>query len=91
MSVIAELIGPNLEGSAFVYGLMSLAAKLTNGLIIICVQSLVPDNSNEEKGGGVSSFYAQIAFFACGGGALVGAVAMLTMVPCTIGKRFCIA
>ena len=90
MSVIAELIGPNLEGAAFVYGLMSLVSKLSNGLIIMCVQSLAPHNSKKEIEGGVDSpFYTHIMFFACGGGALVGAVAMLTMVPFTIGRRYC--
>ena len=83
LSVTAELIGPNHESGAFMYGFMSLVAKVTNGIIIIGVQSLASGRSS-----GNSTFYTQVLFYVCGGASLMGALAMLSLAPVKIGRRF---
>ena len=83
LSVTAELIGPNHESGAFIYGFMSLVEKVTNGIIIIGVQSLASGRSS-----GNSTFYTQVLFYVCGGASLMGALAMLSLAPVKIGRRF---
>ena len=83
LSVTAELIGPNHESGAFIYGFMSLVEKVTNGILIIGVQSLASG-----KSGGEDTFYTQVLFYVCGGACLVGALAMLSLAPVKIGHRF---
>lgn len=41
LGVCADLIGQNTESGAFVYGAMSFADKLSNGLAIMLIQYLV--------------------------------------------------
>ena len=40
LSVAAELIGPNHDSAAFIFGLMSLLDKLTCGLVVIGIQGV---------------------------------------------------
>ena len=79
----AELIGPNHESGAFIYGFMSLVEKVTNGIIMISVQSLASGRSS-----GDGTFYTQVLFYVCGGATLMGALAMLSLAPVKIGGRF---
>jgi len=81
--VTAELIGPNPESGAFIYGFMSLVEKVSNGIIIIGVQSLASGKSSNND-----TFYEQVLFYVCGGASLVGAIAMLSLVPVKIGRRY---
>ena len=83
LSVTAELIGPNHESGAFIYGFMSLVEKVTNGILIIGVQSLAASKSGRED-----TFYTQVLFYVCGGACLVGASAMLSLAPVEIGRRY---
>ena len=83
LSVTAELIGPNHESGAFIYGFMSLVEKVTNGIIIIGVQSLASTRAS-----GDGTFYTQVLFYVCGGASLMGALAMLSLAPVKIGHRF---
>ena len=79
----AELIGPNHESGAFIYGFMSLVEKVTNGIIMISVQSLASGRSSSD-----GTFYTQVLFYVCGGATLMGALAMLSLVRVNIGGRF---
>lgn len=79
----AELIGPNHESGAFIYGFMSLVEKVTNGILIIGVQSLSSSRSGAED-----TFYTQVLFYVCGGACLLGAMAMLSLAPVKIGQRY---
>ena len=83
LSVTAELIGPNHESGAFIYGFMSLVEKITNGIIIIGLQNLASGRSKSD-----GTFYTQVLFYVCGGATLMGALAMLSLAPVTIGRRF---
>ena len=42
LSITADLIGPNVESGAFVYGAMSFTDKLSNGLAVMLIQNLNP-------------------------------------------------
>ena len=62
---------------------MSLVEKVTNGILIIGVQSLAASKSGRED-----TFYTQVLFYVCGGACLVGASAMLSLAPVEIGRRY---
>lgn len=38
LGVTADLIGPNTESGAFVYGAMSFTDKLSNGVVVMAIQ-----------------------------------------------------
>lgn len=42
LSITADLIGPNIESGAFVYGAMSFTDKLSNGIAVMLIQNLNP-------------------------------------------------
>jgi hypothetical protein len=42
MSMQADLIGPNSANGGFIYGAMSFADKMTNGIAIMLIQYLNP-------------------------------------------------
>lgn len=42
LSITADLIGPNIESGAFVYGAMSFTDKLSNGVAVMLIQNLNP-------------------------------------------------
>jgi Na+/melibiose symporter-like transporter len=45
VSVEGDLVGPNTESGAFVYGFMSFADKLVNGLVILAIQAFGDDRA----------------------------------------------
>ena len=86
LSTTAELIGQNCDSAAFIYGVISLADKFASGLIVMGVQTIQP--SFEEECYDCAScrpFFSQVIFYVLGGAALVGALAMLSLVPFNIG------
>ncbi|ROT82189.1 putative MFS-type transporter C19orf28 [Penaeus vannamei] len=46
LSITADLIGPNIESGAFVYGAMSFTDKLSNGIAVMLIQNLNPCTTN---------------------------------------------
>ena len=42
LSLTAEFIGSNTSSSAFIYGLMSLTDKVSNGLAVVLIQHFIP-------------------------------------------------
>jgi len=42
LSLTADLIGKNTESSAFVYGAMSFTDKVSNGLVVVVIQGMIP-------------------------------------------------
>jgi hypothetical protein len=40
LSITADLIGPNTESGAFVYGAMSFIDKLSNGVAVTVIQTM---------------------------------------------------
>ncbi|KAB7495419.1 Major facilitator superfamily domain-containing protein 12 [Armadillidium nasatum] len=80
LSVTADLIGNNVEGGAFVYGFMSLMDKISNGVVVMIIQSSCETKCNPE-------FYQHVITYACGSACLLGFIMILTLIPVKIGKR----
>lgn len=78
LSITADLIGNNTEGGAFVYGLMSLVDKISNGIIIMIIQ----DNNT-----GMPAYYRDVIFWACGGACVIGLLVTVALIPVKVGKR----
>lgn len=85
LSLTAEFISGDIKSSAFIYGLMSLTDKVSNGLAVVLIQYNVPpklDTCVECR-----LYYRDVLFFGCGGAALLAFFAILTLVPFMIGSR----
>ena len=44
LSLTAEFIGNDTSSSALIYGLMSLTDKISNGVVVVVIQSFIPTN-----------------------------------------------
>ncbi|XP_071543920.1 major facilitator superfamily domain-containing protein 12-like isoform X2 [Panulirus ornatus] len=84
LSITADLIGPNVESGAFVYGAMSFTDKLSNGVAIMLIQNLNPCTNCCPM---CSSYYRDVLFYCCGGASLLSLLAILTLLPIKIGDR----
>ncbi|XP_047489327.1 major facilitator superfamily domain-containing protein 12-like isoform X2 [Penaeus chinensis] len=84
LSITADLIGPNIESGAFVYGAMSFTDKLSNGVAVMLIQNLNPCTACCPM---CSQYYRNIIFYCCGGAAILGLLAVLTLLPAKIGDR----
>ncbi|CAL4175681.1 unnamed protein product, partial [Meganyctiphanes norvegica] len=91
LSFTADLIGPNIESGAFVYGAMSFTDKLSNGLAVILIQSYAPCFKNETVNPNLflscSQFYRNVLAFLCSGFAILGILATLSLLPKKVGQR----
>ncbi|KAK7075195.1 Major facilitator superfamily domain-containing protein 12 [Halocaridina rubra] len=81
LSITADLIGDNSEGGAFVYGFMSLLDKLSNGIVIMIVQNLDPEDD------GASPYYRRVLSYACGVPCVLGVLITLTLMKTRVGAR----
>ena len=80
LGLTAELIGPNIQSAAFVYGLMSLGDKVFNGLAVIFIENL--NTCPQEQVGhqctsGECDFYGLFISFGIAGILLVGCTFVL--------------
>ncbi|XP_071543924.1 major facilitator superfamily domain-containing protein 12-like isoform X6 [Panulirus ornatus] len=88
LSITADLIGPNVESGAFVYGAMSFTDKLSNGVAIMLIQNLNPCTAPLRNCCPMcSSYYRDVLFYCCGGASLLSLLAILTLLPIKIGDR----
>ncbi|KAA3675991.1 uncharacterized protein DEA37_0010630 [Paragonimus westermani] len=65
LSMVSDLIGPNQENGAFVYGYMSFADKLVNGIVIQLIESLWNSTS-------CSCYYQNVESYGIGGWVVAG-------------------
>lgn len=84
LSITAELIGPNTETSAFVYGSMSFTDKVSNGLAVMVIQHFIPCLKCCIL---CKWYFRDVLFFATGGAALCGLIFLCSLVPYKIGSR----
>ncbi|CAL4091613.1 unnamed protein product [Meganyctiphanes norvegica] len=84
LSFTADLIGNNVEGSAFVYGFMSLVDKVSNGIIFMVIQTIGDHPENQEDG---SSYYRLVMMYACGAPCLLGILVILTLINRHVGRN----
>lgn len=67
LSITADLIGDNVQSGAFVYGAMSFADKLSNGMVVVVVQGIHVAQP---------SFYRDTLAFGCG---IPSVIALITV------------
>lgn len=82
-SLTSDLIGLNTECGAFVYGIMSFADKLANGIIIAVIQQFNPCSADETEK--CSLYYRQILTFIPIAVSIATAVMIITMWKSNIG------
>ncbi|CAL4113988.1 unnamed protein product, partial [Meganyctiphanes norvegica] len=81
IAITADLIGDNDDSGAFVYGFMSFADKVSNGIAIMTIQSI-----GDKKPEG-SNFYQMVLTYACGLPCLLGILVIITMINRHINSR----
>jgi len=74
IAATADLIGNNVECSASVYGLTSLAEKFACGLAFGIIQELVPNTNEDER-----DYYRDILVYVCGASVILALVIIFTM------------
>ncbi|CAL4144198.1 unnamed protein product, partial [Meganyctiphanes norvegica] len=91
LSITADLIGPNVESGAFVYGAMSFTDKLSNGMVVMFIQSYAPCGDSETVGPDclplISQYYRNLLALMCSGFAILGMLATLTLLHKDVGQR----
>jgi Na+/melibiose symporter-like transporter len=89
LSMVADLIGPTVGSSAFVYGLMSFTDKVSNGIAVQTVQALHPCKSTNPDHvccPACASFY-RVVLSAVPGGASLCALICLALLTFYIFRR----
>uniref|UniRef100_A0A1B6HVZ9 Major facilitator superfamily (MFS) profile domain-containing protein n=1 Tax=Homalodisca liturata TaxID=320908 RepID=A0A1B6HVZ9_9HEMI len=80
LGITADLIGEDLNNGAFIYGLMSFADKLSNGAFVMMIQYWTCFPS-------CSMHYRDSLVYVCGGAAILGSIAVLTLYDTTPPRR----
>lgn len=87
LTMLADLIGENVETGAFVYGAMSFTDKLSNGITIQLIQIFHPCN---RKGmiccGQCDLYYREVMVFVTAGATVISFLVLLTMAKTRIGE-----
>ncbi|KAL0271697.1 UNVERIFIED_CONTAM: hypothetical protein PYX00_008709 [Menopon gallinae] len=71
LGITADLIGNDTDTGAFVYGSMSFADKLGNGIAVMLIQYF---HCTKYRG-----YYQNVLSYVCGGSAVVGVLSLLTI------------
>jgi len=85
LSLTAEFIGTDTSSSAFIYGLMSLTDKVSNGLAVVVIQHFIPTEIDTCIL--CRNYYRDVIMYACGGASLIGIFASISLFPVTVGVR----
>lgn len=87
LTMLADLIGDNVETGAFVYGAMSFTDKLSNGVAVQLIQIFHPCNKlGETCCSACDLYYREIMVFVAAGATIVSFLVLLTMVKTKIGE-----
>lgn len=73
LGITADLIGDKTGSGAFVYGIMSFTDKMANGIAVVIIQDL-------HSGMSRTTYYRDALSYVCGGAALMGALATVSLV-----------
>lgn len=71
LAITADLIGNDVGNGAFIYGIMSFADKLSNGAVIMVIQSLSSPTS--------VTFYTDSLAYVCGASSIIGFLSVMTI------------
>ena len=85
LALTAEFIGTDTDASAFIYGVMSLTDKVSNGLAVVLIQHFIPSEID-------TCFLCQLYFrdvilYACGGTAIFGIFGIISLGKTAVGMR----
>lgn len=83
-SLTAELIAANTESAAFVYGAMSFTDRVSNGLAVMLIPSMIPYLSCCVA---CKWYFRDVLFYATGAAALLGSLGICIMGRNRIGVR----
>jgi len=82
LSLTAEFIGNDTSSSAFIYGLMSLTDKISNGLVVVAIQTYIPLEKEMKD-----SYIRDIITYVCGGSGIFGMLVASSLFLVTVGVR----
>ena len=85
LSLTAEFIGSDTSSSAFIYGLMSLTDKVSNGLAVVLIQHFIPNDIDTCIL--CKNYYRDVIMYACGGASIIGILTAISLFPVTVGVR----
>lgn len=88
MELITELIGPNTITGGFVFGIMSLTDKVSNGIVVVIVETFAPcgsyskdengnDNCPFEESAQKADYYKTLMSYGLAGIAVFGVIGLL--------------
>ncbi|GMT07700.1 hypothetical protein PENTCL1PPCAC_29874 [Pristionchus entomophagus] len=86
LDITADLINKNTESGAFVYGAMSLADKLANGIAYQIIELLNP-NCDDSSHGACSFFYRAVMVYVPAVCLTASFLVLLSLIPAEIGAR----
>lgn len=70
LGITADLIGDNVQSGAFVFGAMSFADKLSNGVVVVIVQNVYKEDT---------WFYRDVLAFGCGIPIIIALITVFTV------------
>lgn len=79
LTMLADLIGDNVETGAFVYGAMSFLDKMSNGIAIQIIQVFYPKNKENRSSAG-ALYYREVMVLASGATAILALLTLATLV-----------
>ena len=85
LSLTAEFIADDTSSSAFIYGLMSLTDKVSNGIAVVLIQHFIP--SKIDTCIVCQQYFRDIILWACGGAAILGMLTAISLCYVTVGAR----
>ena len=85
LALTAEFIGKDTDASAFIYGVMSLTDKVSNGLAVVLIQQFIPTEMNSCNI--CQSYFRDVILFACGGTAILGIFGIISLGKAVVGMR----
>ena len=85
LSLTAEFIGSDTSSSAFIYGLMSLTDKESNGLAVVLIQHFIPNDIDTCIL--CKNYYRDVIMYACGGASIIGILSAISLFPVAVGVR----
>ncbi|KAJ4435437.1 hypothetical protein ANN_18052 [Periplaneta americana] len=82
LCITADLIGTHTENGAFVYGIVTFADKMLNGIAVMIIENMKCATS-----GLCPHYYRDILVYVCGSSAVLGLIVLLSLSFVNIGNR----